>query len=140
YDSYGQVISVGLPMGGSISYTWTSISFPSCAIPDGGVSRAVATRTVNDNNGNSYIWYYTWGTVVNGVISNTVKDPLGNDTLHTFSALDGTNGGQCGFYETRTQNYQGTGGSRQLLHQVDTTFSSANMAVETATGSALGNA
>ena len=36
YDNYGQVTFVGLPTGGSISYTWTTIAFPSCALPDGG--------------------------------------------------------------------------------------------------------
>jgi YD repeat-containing protein len=91
YDSYGNATHIGLPIGGSIDYTWTTIAFPSCGYPDGGVSRAVATRTVNDGRGNSSIWYYTWGTVVNGVISNTVKDALGNDTVHTFTALDAAN-------------------------------------------------
>jgi RHS repeat-associated protein len=140
YDSYGNVSNITLPIGGSLSYTWTTIAFPSCGTPDGGASRAVATRTVNDANGNSYTWYYTWGTVVNGVISNTVKDPLGNDTVHTFTALDAaSNNGGCGFYETRTQNFQGTGSSRQLLKQVDTTYSGATLNWESATDSGLGN-
>ena len=29
------------------------------------------------------------GNTVNHVISNTVTDPLNNDTVHTFTALDG---------------------------------------------------
>jgi hypothetical protein len=139
YDNYGEATFIGLPMGGSISYTWTTIAFPSCAIYDGGVSRAVAKRTVNDNNGNSYAWQYSWGTVVNGVISNTVLDPLGNDTVHVFTALDGVGVGACGFFETRTQSYQGTGGSRQLLKQVDTNYSTGSYGIETPYASGLGS-
>jgi RHS repeat-associated protein len=137
YDNYGEVKSVGLPTGGSISYTWTTIAFPSCAMPDGGVSRAVATRTLNDN-GHSYIWHYNWGTVVDSVISNTVTDPLNNDTVHVFTSLDGIGAGNCGFFETRTQSYQGTGGSRQLLKQVDTSYSKSFFGIETVWGSGLG--
>ena len=96
----------------------------------------MASRTLNDNNGHSSIWNYSWGSVANGVISNTVTDPLNNDTVHVFTALDGA--GACGFYETRTQSYQGTGGLRQLLKQVDTTYSKAFYGVETIWGSGLG--
>jgi RHS repeat-associated protein len=137
YDGYGQVTVIGLPTGGTVTYTWTTIAFPSCTFPDGGLSRAVASRTVTDNNGHSSIWHYFWGSVVSGVISNTVTDPQNNDTIHTFTALDGTSG--CGFYETQTKSYQGTGGSRQLLQQVDTTYSSSIYSVETIWGVALGN-
>ena len=135
YDNYGEVLSVGLPTGGSITYTWTTIAFPTCNAPDGGASRAVATRTLNDNMGHSSRWTYTWGTVVNHVISNTVTDPLNNDMIHTFTALDGG----CSFYETQTQSYQGTGGSRHLLKQVDTTYSHTLYALETVWGGALGD-
>jgi RHS repeat-associated protein len=139
YDNYGEATFVGLPTGGSITYTWTTIAFPSCAIPDGGLSRAVASRTLNDNNGHTSVWNYSWGSVVNGVISNTVTDPLNNDTVHVFTALDGTGAGDCGFYETRTQQYQGTGGSRQLQKQVDTTFSKAFYGIEAFWGSGMGS-
>ena len=135
YDNYGQVTFIGLPTGGSISYIWTTIAFPSCAPADGGVSRAVSSRTLNDNNGHSYTWNYSWGTVAGNTISNTVTDAGGHDTVHIFTALDGG----CGFYETRTQFYQGTGASRKLLKQVDTSYSSASYAVETIWGSGLGD-
>ena len=135
YDNYGQVTFIGLPTGGSISYIWTTIAFPSCAPADGGVSRAVSSRTLNDNNGDSYTWNYSWGTVAGNTISNTVTDAGGHDTVHIFTALDAG----CGFYETRTQFYQGTGGSRKLLKQVDTSYSSASYAVETIWGSGLGD-
>ena len=129
YDSYGEVTYVGLPLGGSVSYTWTEIDFANCSNVTA-VSRAVASRTVNDNNGHSFVWNYQWGTVSNGTISNTATDSLGNDTVHVFTALDGTGTGACSFYETETRNYQGSGGSRQLLKQVDTTYSSQWITVD----------
>jgi YD repeat-containing protein len=102
------------------------------------MSRAVATRTVNDNSGHSSTWTYNWGTPSSGILVNTVTDPLNNDTIHTFAALDSN--GICGFYETRTQDYQGTwGGSRQLLKQVDTTYASSMFTVATTGAPVVGN-
>jgi len=128
YDSYGEVTHLGLPLGGSIDYTWTEIAFNTCAGSgtETQVSRAVATRTVNDNNGHSFQWSYQWGTPSGGLLTNTVTDPLSNDTVHVFTALDS----QCAFFETRTQYFQGSGGSRQLLKQVDTTYASTGFNTE----------
>src|SRR5581483_7808438 len=140
YDNYLEVASVGLPTGGSINLTWTTISFANCTFSTPTpVSRAVATRTVNDNNGHSATWTYGWGTASNGTLVNVETGPSNDDTVHTFTALDPNGGGQCGFYETRTQNYQGTGALRQLLKQVDTTYSSTMFGVDTDEVSALGN-
>jgi RHS repeat-associated protein len=140
YDSYLEVSSVGLPTGGSINLTWTTISFSNCNLTDPTpVSRAVATRTVTDNNGHSSTWTYNWGTPSSGSLVNSGTDPMSNDTVYTFTALDPNGGGRCGFYETRTQSYQGTGSSRQLLKQVDTTYSSMMFTVATSQGSVLGN-
>ena len=141
YDSYLEVTSVGLPTGGSIGLTWTTINFANCNPPDPTyLSRAVASRTLNDNNGHSSTWNYTWGTPASGSLVNTVTDPLGNDAVHTFTALSSQGSGNgCFFYETRTQDYQGTGGSRQLLKQVDTVYSSAPFSVLTSAISAVGN-
>ncbi len=120
YDNYGDITSITLPTGGSISYTWTNLDQgPNCA-GDSRKSRAVATRSVDDNQGNRAKWIYTWGTAVNGVISNLVTDPLFNDTAHIFTALDGPNG--CAFYETSTQYYQGPQNPAHLLKQIDTTY------------------
>jgi len=47
----------------------------------------------------------------------TVKDPLGNITLHTFSLIGGST---CGPWETKTQYYQG---ASQLLKEVNTAYS-----------------
>src|SRR5205085_4787469 len=140
YDGYLEVSSVGLPTGGSINLTWTTVSFPNCASNDPTpVSRAVATRTVNDNNGHSSTWVYNWGAPSSGTMVTALTDPMNNDTVHTFTALDPNGGGPCGFYETRTQHYQGTGAARQLLRQVDTSYSSATFSVETPEVEVVGN-
>src|SRR5581483_6036241 len=82
---------------------------------------------------------YSWATASHGTLVNVETGPTNDDTVHTFTALDPNGGGQCGFYETRTQNYQGTGASRQLLKQVDTTYSSTMFGVDTDEVSAVGN-
>src|SRR5205807_6334179 len=99
YDGYLEVSSVGLPTGGSINLTWTTVSFPNCASNDPTpVSRAVATRPVNDNNGHSSTWIYNWGAPSSGTMVTALTAPMNNDTVHTFTALDPNGGGQCGFY------------------------------------------
>ena len=140
YDSYLEVTSVGLPTGGSIGLTWTTINFANCNPPDPTpVSRAVASRMLNDSNGHSYTWNYTWGTPSSGTLVNTVTDSLSNDAVHIFTALNSEGSQGCGFYETRMQEYQGTGSSRQLLRQVDTAYSSLLFSVLTSALSAVGN-
>jgi RHS repeat-associated protein len=116
YDNFGEISSVSLPTGGSIAYTWTTVS--TCSAGQTPVSRSVATRTLNDGQGHSSTWTYNWGAVVNKTITNTVTDPLGNDTVHVFTALDQL----CGFYETRTKTYRGLQSAGQLLKQVDTSY------------------
>jgi RHS repeat-associated protein len=118
YDSYGNVTHLGLPLGGAIDYTWTTIATANCGGPTS-VSRAVATRTISDNNDHTFSWQYNYGSLTNGVLTNSVTDPLGNDTVHVFTAL----AGNCGFlYETSTRDYQGAVGNAQLLRQVDTGY------------------
>src|SRR5258708_29549952 len=102
--------------------------------PEGGEGRGGATRTVNDNNGHSYQWTYSYGTVVNHLISNTVTDPLGKYSVHTFTDVDGV----CAFYETRTQIYQGTGTARQMLKQVETAYYTIGLSLETGEAPGLG--
>jgi RHS repeat-associated protein len=139
YDGYGEVTSIGLPLGGSISYTWTEVAFQKCDPSDlTAVSRAVATRTVTDNNGHSYTWQYHWGTESNGTLTNAVTDALNNDTVHTFASLTAGSAPGCNLYETATQYYQGTGAGRTLIKEVDTSYSSASITDDTGTGS-LGN-
>jgi RHS repeat-associated protein len=119
YDSYINLTDIGLPTGGSIHYDWGQAALPHCGSLTP-VSRVVVRRTTNDNRGNISQTNYFWGTPSGGVMSNTVSDPLGNDTMHVFTSLDGAGG--CLFYETSTKSYQGAQGSGSLLRQVDTTY------------------
>ncbi|HEY3769226.1 MAG TPA: hypothetical protein VGN44_11180, partial [Candidatus Angelobacter sp.] len=126
YDSYINLTYIGLPTGGSISYTWQMLqSNPGCPGSEH-ASRAIASRTLTDNNGHSYIWNYHFGNPFNG--TTTVTDPLVNDTVHTFSHVGAIIGTGCPAYETTTQSFQGSGGSRQLLKQVDTTYAGSGIA------------
>ncbi|HEV3038047.1 MAG TPA: RHS repeat-associated core domain-containing protein [Candidatus Angelobacter sp.] len=124
YDSYLNITDLGLPLGGSIHYDWTTVQQPSCSAPTP-VSRAVARRTVNNGQGNSSVTTYSWGMASNGTLANTVTDALGHDTVRVFTALDGANG--CRFYETSTLAYQGSGSGRTLLQQVDTTYTAGTV-------------
>jgi RHS repeat-associated protein len=120
YDSYINLTYIGLPTGGSISYSWQTLNV---GFPCDKISRVVASRTLTDNNGHSYPWNYHWGPQGQGPsapATNSVTDPLGNDTIHTFT--DVTGHGACLGYETTTQLFKGPSGSGQLLKQVDTTY------------------
>jgi RHS repeat-associated protein len=135
YDSYGNITFVGLPTGGSISYTWTTASFPDCSGSNTLRSRAVASRTLTDGT-TSHTWNYVWGTQqANGSITNVVTDPLGNDTVHTFSPI----GAACNFFETATLSYSGSHTTGQLLKSIATTYSGSAFQVETVTGNSGGN-
>jgi len=134
YDNYGEITSVGLPTGGSITYTWQTINYLGCN--DGSpshFSRAVATRTLNDGQGHSYQWTYHWGTIASGSLTNVVTDPLGNDTAHVFSDLSLQTGTvpYCKFYETGTIQYQGAQSANNPIQRADTTYSTANFSVST---------
>src|SRR5205807_5582325 len=121
YDSYGNVTSVGLPLGGTVTYQWATVAFPNVGLTP--VSRVVMQRTITDNLGHSGIWNYRWMTQqsnpaqLNGTYSNVVTDPNGNDTVHVFTNTLG------GFYETSSLSYQGLSANGQLLKRVDTTYS-----------------
>jgi RHS repeat-associated protein len=133
YDTYGEVISIGLPTGGLITYTWTTISYLGCS--DGNptqMSRAVATRTLNDGQGHSYQWTYHWGTPSGGSLTNVATDPLGNDTVHVFSDLSLLISSTpfCRFYETSTIQYQGAQSANHPIQRVDTTYSAAGIATD----------
>ncbi|HEY2390212.1 MAG TPA: RHS repeat-associated core domain-containing protein [Candidatus Angelobacter sp.] len=128
YDNYGEVTYIGLPTGGSITYTWTTINFSSCDFTNPAlVSRAVATRTLDDGQGHTEHWQYHWGTATSAGLTNTVTDPLQNDTVHIFTAQIPPNfgqGGACSLYETSAIAYQGSQGGNHPLQRVDTAYSS----------------
>ena len=121
YDSYGDVIYVGLPAGGHIAYTWTTIYIPSDST---GWSRAVKTRILATDSTHSSQWTYNWS-FAGTVLTNTVTDPSGNDIVHGFTAIDGA----YSFWETSTKYFQGLQGS-QPLKQVDTTYAPYTLLTE----------
>lgn len=118
-SNYGSLTKITLPTGGTISYTYTTLA----GLNDMG-SRWVATRTVNANDNNGpQTWTYSWNTGTSSW-ANTVTDPLGNATVHTFTEFCGAppeNG--CSAYETSTQYYQS---SSALLKTVTTGYTPAS--------------
>ena len=143
YDNYGELTSIHLPTGGSISYGWMTVNYLGCsngqAYP---YSRAVQTRTLDDGRGHTSVWRYNWGSLSGGVRVNTVTDPAGNDTVHTFTDLSAAAGlgPGCKFYETSTVQYQGASSGNNKVQRVDTSYSSTSMLTDDGTGSSqLGN-
>ena len=123
YDNYGEITSIGIPTGGSITYQWQTISLPSCGIADP-VSRAVSSKTVFDGT-NSATWHYSWGVVQSdGSQTNVVTDPYGNDTVHIFRPIIPNQ--ICNTYESSTLYYAGNRNTGQLLRRVDTTYSGSD--------------
>jgi RHS repeat-associated protein len=125
YDSYGEITSLTTPTGASIAYSWTEAQFPVTSANDiTSVSRAVHSRTVTDVNGNSFPWTYLWGAQASdGTMTHTVTDPAGNDTVHVFASIQPRpTQYPYNFKEISTVVYQGGGGSRTALKQVDTTW------------------
>jgi RHS repeat-associated protein len=117
--NYGALASITEPTGGTISYTY-QIYQPPCV--QTGTSPIpflleVMSRSVNANDGSgAHTWNYSWGSPVD------ITDPMGNDTLHTITALAGS----CSYYETQTQYYQGSSSSGTLLKTVATTYNYAH--------------
>ena len=129
YDAYGELSYVGLPTGGSINYSWTTINYTNCNLANmtTPVSRAVASRTLNDGQGHTLQWNYAWGVASASGQTNVVTDPLMNDTVHIFSSLTppgSVSPTGCNLYETSTIDYQGLQGANHPMQRVDTTYSS----------------
>src|SRR5579884_528996 len=142
YDNYGELTHVKLPTGGSITYTWTTINFLNCNVPNyTKLSRAVATRTLDDGQGHTLQTIYQWGTATSSGLTNTVTDPLGNDTVHIFTALipQGSSTPSCDLFETSTIQYQGSAAANHPLQRVDTTYSSALVSADVSSVSPVGN-
>lgn len=143
YDNYGQVQSITLPTGATISYTYTTrlaCGNPPGEIPPSGSpvwpfsnllsSRMVATRTLDLHDGHPHKWTYqsTIGSGWTGSPNSgkvTVTDPDLNDTVHTFSLVtpSGQPAPSCGPYETQTQYFQGSAGTGKLLKTSATQYS-----------------
>jgi RHS repeat-associated protein len=98
YDQYLSLTRLGLPTGGSISYTWqNTLLGQGNSIP---MSRALKTRTVNDGNGNIAKWTYNWQ-LTGTPFWSIVTDPLGNDVEHEFENVT--------FLEDQQTEYTGCG-------------------------------
>lgn len=123
YDSYGNVTYLDLPLGGSIQYQWQTVTLPSPTFAN--ASRAVSQRTLTDNNGHSYTWKYSYGSATfPNPFTNTMTDPLGNDTANTFTPLQGVNNlmnssNTKSYFLTTSKHYQGLQSTGNLLQQED---------------------
>ena len=110
--NYGDLTEVDLPTGGTIQYSYDSLS--QC---DGGysgvvnMSRGVTTRTENAGDGSP--------AVVRTYSGDTVNDGA-NDTVYTFIGYG------CSAYPAEVDYYSGTGSGRTLLKKVNTSYTSSN--------------
>jgi RHS repeat-associated protein len=117
--NFGIPTTITLPTGGTIDYTYTTIEFHPAAGTESW-SRWVATRTVNANDGKGpHTWTYAYANVGQTAPTTTVTDPLGNNTVHTFSQA-------YGYRETETQIYQLIGGAQTLQETIRTAYTLLN--------------
>jgi RHS repeat-associated protein len=120
YDSGGNLTTVTLPTGGTISYTSGLASTVGCGAPQGYPQYypfLTTLRSVNANDGlGSHTWTYSGGAWPGH--STTVTDPAGNNQVHGFVALYG-----CSYYETSEQDYKGAVAQSNLLKTVATGYS-----------------
>ena len=133
YDNYGEVTSIHLPTGGTLSYVWRTIAFPTCTGgPRAPVSRSIQTRTLDDNRGHSSRWSYNWSAVSSTNLVNIVTDPAGNDATHNFIDLSTQlgAGGACKFYETSTISYKGAVSANVPIERTDTSYNVAAITVD----------
>ena len=118
--SYGDLLKITFPTGGSLSYTWhtTASQFDQCETSPSShawpFARTLSSRTLDVLNGTPGTWTYTFSATVN-TYQTVVKDPNGNETAHLFTLPVGG----CHFYETRTDQYRGA--SSPQNHTSDTT-------------------
>jgi len=120
-NQYGEPLSVTLPTGGQISWTWNP--------PVDGSGRVAASRTVvADGQTSTWTYSYTYSPAVPGLPTSViVTDPLGNQTKTTFAGLtagfrDTTLSGNPSAYPTTVQSYQGPVVGGTLLRTVQTTY------------------
>lgn len=112
----GRVASIGIPGGGSITYTYTGgTNNTGIYCGQNPSNTPILTRTINDAEGHKSVWTYTFSAMPHPY-SNTVTqvvDPSNNLTVYHFSAG----------YETEQQTYQGpTATAGSLLKTVVTCY------------------
>lgn len=125
---YGDLVKVGFPIGGSLSYTYATLLGYQGAYYTNLMtqkSRSVMTRTLDANDGTGpHQWSYNWENILAATsttytVENKVTDPLLNDTVHVVSGLFGG----TSLFETQTRFYQGSEASGTLLKTVNTDYS-----------------
>jgi RHS repeat-associated protein len=121
----GRLASVGLPTGGTISYSYsgggTGVNGITCA--DG--SAATITRTTPDG-----AWTYArsqvsgthWQTKVTTPSDSQNQGSVGDDTVIDFQQ---DSSGTSNYYETQRLNYQGSSSSGTLLRTISTCYNGA---------------
>lgn len=109
YDQYLSLTHIGLPSGGSVSYTWQNVVFRPTPSSQGAwsgvptpISRALATRTITPGNGQpaiqtTYQWNITKSATCGASNCNqgvsfpayhVITDSAGNDTEYRLGGTD----------------------------------------------------
>jgi RHS repeat-associated protein len=105
-NSYGDLIAIYTPTGGIIKYTWTTFT-DNCANDDADWDRVVSSRAVSADGVN----YNTWTYLLSNSQSQTVTDPMGNDTVYNA-------GYNCSGTIGQIQYYSGTSPNRSLVKTI----------------------
>lgn len=123
-STFGQLGSITLPTGGTITYTYTQSCIAAPLLGYYTVQNVtyacraiVASRTTSLNGVNS-MWTYSVPTPS----PVTVTDPIGNQQVHTFSPLNINNVPSPNSVETEVDYYQGSSSSGRLLKKVVTAY------------------
>jgi RHS repeat-associated protein len=126
---YGTITQLLFPLGGSITYGYSTYSPTTCYPPDatgaqwpGSATPTVATRAVSDNNGDTYSWTYGVPGQPAGIAGpgGAATDPNGNSINYIYEA----EGNVCtGSMEQAEKTYQGGVSSGTLLQTVSKTYS-----------------
>ena len=127
YEQYNNVLNgvsgtelkeITLPTGGTISYMWESRGWGG---QNGGLWRAITSRTVDDGTGHPQEWTYTWTTWSFPQRVLRINDPVGNYSIHTINGLGGLVNphNYTTFKEVQLQQYSSNG---SLLQTVTTAY------------------
>ncbi len=122
----GELGSVILPTGGSISYTYgsgcthqpvyTGSNYNGTTVPYD-CKAGVGSRTVSVNSVNS-IWNYS----ADSSGHPKLTDPNGNDQIHVFSYVSASSYLSPSTVETQVSYYQGSSSTGKLLKQITTDY------------------
>ena len=117
-NSNGQIASFQLPTGATISYAYGSTAFHD--LDDAGPK--VTARTIV-TDGQSSTWTYAYGgTITPALSTTTVRDPDGNETVHSFAFLHDGLDSEKRNWEVETDFYSGTATTGTRLKTVKTDY------------------